>query len=577
MNAPAQQGFTLRYFFSGVDSLERQPELKTSFPSSREANAYLAVLPQQLRSQGFITASVDSIVTIDSVTTGVHLFLGTIYKWLGITTRPVDEDILQALRWSGHRFTNEPLQFSEWQKWQLAILDHLEENGHPFARVYLDSIVVDYQSVSARLNIDRGPQYLVDSIRVYGTVTISNDFLQRYLGIRNGSVYNRKKLRDVSRKLAELPFVQEEKPSDITMLGSGSILNLYLLPKKNNQVNGLLAFLPNSDQDAARKFQLAGEANILLRNALGSAETIGLNWQQLQKSSPRLHIRYQHPFVFQSPFGMGFRFDMFRKDSSFLNIDMELSADYGAGEKRTASVFLLRKQSIVNSINSVQVINTKQLPAEGDVRSTNLGFGYQYNSTDYRFNPRQGSEFSLHTSGGSRKIRKNNQVLELKDPSNPDFKFERLYDTVKLKSYQFRLSAMGAHYFPVGKQSTLKAAGNAGLFTSQRTFRNELFQIGGHRLLRGFTEESQYVSQYVVLTAEYRYLLDRNSAFFVFTDGGWGKLLAREDRFYLGLGTGLSIETRAGIFNLAWAIGKRDDTDFNLRQSKIHFGFLNYF
>ena len=46
---------------------------------------------------------------------------------------------------------------------------------------------------------------------------------------------------------------------------------------------------------------------------------------------------------------------------------------------------------------------------------------------------------------------------------------------------------------------------------------------------------------------------------------------------YFGTGLGLAFDTKAGIFNLAWAIGKRNDTELNLRQSKIHFGFVNYF
>jgi hypothetical protein len=46
---------------------------------------------------------------------------------------------------------------------------------------------------------------------------------------------------------------------------------------------------------------------------------------------------------------------------------------------------------------------------------------------------------------------------------------------------------------------------------------------------------------------------------------------------YFGTGLGLAFESKVGIFNLAWAVGKRSDAEFNLRQSKIHFGFLNFF
>ncbi len=63
-------------------------------------------------------------------------------------------------------------------------------------------------------------------------------------------------------------------------------------------------------------------------------------------------------------------------------------------------------------------------------------------------------------------------------------------------------------------------------------------------------------------------------------DGGWGQNNSQKksiDYTYIGAGLGLAFETKAGIFNLAWAIGKRSDTQLSLRQSKIHFGFVNYF
>jgi hypothetical protein len=39
----------------------------------------------------------------------------------------------------------------------------------------------------------------------------------------------------------------------------------------------------------------------------------------------------------------------------------------------------------------------------------------------------------------------------------------------------------------------------------------------------------------------------------------------------------LNFETKAGLINLAWAVGKRSDAVWNARQSKIHVGWVNYF
>ena len=570
------QEYIVNYIVVDSFSQKTTPDFQTRFVSRTAAANYLSALPASLQTKGFITNSIDN-VQLDSSSASVQLFLGQQYKWSKINTRTTDQDILEAIRWNEKVFTNDPVSFTNLQGWQEKALNYLEENGHPFAKISFDSIEIEGDEIKGLLTINRGPLYKIDSLRMYGDAKVSNDFLQRYLELPDGSAYNKKKLEGISKKIGQLSYVEEEKPSDLTLLGTGSVLNLYLKSKKNSQVNLLVGFLPNSDQASAKKFQLTGEANVLLRNALSIGETIGLNWQKLQPESQRLNLLYEQPFIFKSPIGLGFNFNMFRKDSTFLNVDMKLGANYDIGSSQKASFFIQRRQTIVNGVNTTQVIFTKQLPQEGDVSSNNLGVSYEYNSTDNRINPRKGAEFFIVTSAGSKKIKKNSQVLELKDPSNPSFKFESLYDTVKLKTYQLRLNAQAARYFSLGGLSVVKTGISAGIYQSGSIYRNELFQIGGYKLLRGFDEESQYVSQYAVGTLEYRFLINTNSNFFAFADGGWGRYSEKLTHTYISTGLGISFETKAGIFNLVWALGKRDDATFNLRQSKIHLGFVNYF
>jgi hypothetical protein len=357
---------------------------------------------------------------------------------------------------------------------------------------------------------------------------------------------------------------------------------MYLKPKRSSQVNVLIGFLPNNDQLSSKKILITGEANLHLKNALGAGETIGLNWQQLQVKSPRLNILYQHPYLFNTPVGLDFAFDMFRKDSTFLNVNFQLGAQYVVNANQAGKVFLQRSQTIVNGVNKNFVLQTYRLPDEADVSSVNVGIDYDLNTTNYRLNPTKGNEFRIITAVGTKRLKKNNEIADLKDPVNPAFDFNTLYDTIKLKTYQLRTRVIAAKYFPLGRQnrSTVKVGFNGGFFQSGNIFRNELFQIGGYKLLRGFDEESQYLTQFGIGTVEFRYLVGQNSYFYAFTDGGWGKnktQIVNVDYTYFGTGLGLAFETKVGIFNLAWAVGKRSDLEFNLRQSKIHFGFLNYF
>src|SRR5690606_21959128 len=164
---------------------------------------------------------------------------------------------------------------------------------HPFAKVWLDSVRLTPEGVQAKWMVDEGPSYKIDSIRVHGNAKISNEFLQRYLNIPHGSMFSKEKLLAISRRIRELPYVEEEQPSKLIWLNSGSVIELYLKQKRSSQVNVLVGFLPNNDQLASKKLMVTGEANLNLKNALGAGETIGLNWQQLQKSSPRLTLLYQ--------------------------------------------------------------------------------------------------------------------------------------------------------------------------------------------------------------------------------------------------------------------------------------------
>lgn len=556
-------------------------DLKTAFLTRNECVSYINQLPAYLQAKGYVTASLDSI-HYDSAFARIVLYTGDKYEWTQLDASQIDPSVLQAIGWRDKVFAEKPMDFSQVQQWQEKILGYMENNGYPFSKVYLDSLQLDNEKIWAQLKLEKGPSYKIDSIRVFGDVKIANEFLQRYLDIRNGSLFNKEKLLRVSRRMRELAYVEEEYPSKLVWLGTGSTLEMYLKPRRSSQVNVLVGFLPNNDQLSSKKILITGEANLNLKNALGSGETIGLNWQQLQVKSPRLNIIYQHPYLFNTPIGLDFAFDMFRKDSTFLNVNFQLGAQYILNVNQSGKLFVQRTQTIVNGVNKNFILQTYRLPDEADVSAINVGVDYEYNNTNYRLNPTKGNEFRIITSVGTKKIKKNNEIIELKDAGNPSFEFGSLYDTMKLKTYQLRARVSAAKYFPLGQQnrSTIKMGINGGLFQSGNVFRNELFQIGGYKLLRGFDEESQYLSQFLIGTAEFRYLVGQNSFFYAFTDGGWGRNNSQNadlNYTYFGTGLGLAFETKVGIFNLAWAVGKRSDLEFNLRQSKIHFGFVNYF
>jgi outer membrane protein assembly factor BamA len=578
--ARAQDKYRLQYLFADKDTAIR-PEslgLETSFDGIQQCVQYASGLIPLLQSKGYLYASVDSL-QFDSTSARAWLFTGGKYRWKSIMVDPAVSRWANLAGLNVSAIRGKPFDYIKMEGWKQKMLRQLENNGYPFASVRLDSLLFSESDVSARLEVETGPVYRIDSIRITGTAHINNYFMQRYLDIQNGSIYKGDKLDQISSRIQELPFLTESKKWDLTMLGTGSTVNLYLESKKSSQVNLLVGFLPDNAQKGG-KLLLTGEANVNLRNALGGGETIAANWQQLQVQSPRLNLAFQQPYLFHSPFGFDFNFNLFKKDSSFLNLNFQVGLQYLVSARQSGKIFLQFASTNLLTIDTALIIATRQLPQYLDVGSSNLGVDYQFNNTNYRFNPLRGNELNLIASAGIREIRQNSTIVGLSDKNDPGFDYSSLYDTLKLKSYQFRIKALAAHYFKLGRQSTIRAAAQAGWLQTEDPFKNEIFQIGGYRLLRGFDEESIYATSYLVGTTEFRYLIGRNSFLFTFTDFGWARnnsFTEKEQHTYLGLGLGISFETPAGLFNMAYAVGKRDDAAFNLRQSKIHFGFVSLF
>jgi len=581
MEAKAQDKYAVTYRFLDKDTLHTAESLglKRGFSSRTECISYMNSVVNQQKMKGFITFSVDS-VHYDSLRAEAWVFAGARYIWKNIRVPGNEASLFSALGYQEKLFNGKAVDLNKLQQFQERMLGYMDNHGYPFAKFQLDSLVMDGGEVSGVWAVEKGPHYKIDSITVTGTAKISKYYLQQYLEIPNGSYYREDKLEAISRRIMELPFLKESRPWNMTMVGTGSVVNLYLDTRRSSQVNAIVGFLP-ANQTLGGKMLITGEANLNLKNAFGGGETLGLNWQQLQIQSPRLNVVFQQPYMFRSRFGFDFNFDLFKKDSSFLNINLILGLQYMVSQRQQGKLFFQSFRTNLITVDTNAIKSTKALPQFLDVSTQNLGLDYSFNNTDYRLNPRKGNEWYIVVSGGLRKIRENNTILGLTtDATGKPYDFSKLYDTLNLRTYMFRMKLAGAHYFRTGKQSTIRTAISGGWLQTENPFRNELFQIGGYKLLRGFDEESIYASQYAVGTVEYRYLIGVNAYLFAFADGGW----ARDKSFgtaishtYFGTGFGLALETKAGILNLSYAVGKRDDQNFSLRQSKIHFGFVSIF
>jgi outer membrane protein assembly factor BamA len=532
-----------------------------------------------LQKNGYLAASIDSVVKSD-LKTIAWIHIGAQYKWGRLKIDSATSSELLTLGLDGGFSKGMLLEPTKLIEFKERILEFYENNGYPFASIKFDSSFFDEGDLYAILNVFKGPLYHIDSIVVNGSLRIQKNFLAKYLNIPPGSIYKKSILNDVSKRIVQSGFIQESKPWDITLYGTGSALNLYTEPKRSSQISLLAGLMPSNNQ-LRGKLLLTGEADMQLRNSFGGGESIALSWQQIQVQSPRLQIGFQKPYLFNTNAGVDFQFNLLKKDSSFLTINTRVGVQYAITNQYTAKLFFQQFTSSLLDVDTNFIKSTKRLPGFLDFSNRNIGLEMAFNSTDDNFNPRSGLEWSVRFAGGTRNIQKNNSITSIKqDQFGKPFNFTALYDTIRPNSSQFRTSGKFDMYSKLGRQSTFKTGIKAGLIKTERLLTNELFQIGGINTLRGFDEESLFASQYLIASIEYRYLIGPLSYLFTFLDGATIQRRSLDNQFsgnFFGMGMGLSFETKSGIFKLAYAAGKQPSGPVNFRESKIHFGFVSLF
>ena len=163
-----------QYFLttSFLDSAEKKTTQKygfnrKEFNSEKERKASLSKLLFKLRQDGFLTASIDSLIT-DSNSISAHIYLGNKYKWAKLGMGNVDEEVLNNIGAPGklfHRKNVSPFALATLME---RIISFEENNGYPFAVIALDSIKLFSAEISAVLKLEKNNLCIIDSFLVRG-------------------------------------------------------------------------------------------------------------------------------------------------------------------------------------------------------------------------------------------------------------------------------------------------------------------------------------------------------------------------------------------------------------------------
>lgn len=554
------------------------------FENKEQAKQYVGNLITELRSDGYLAASVDSFkLKNDSLFAFLHI--GKAYEQFNLNITNLSDAIKKRIKL--------PLKdevLLDWEDWTLLtekLLQYGDNNGYPFSTVQLQEVAVNDSIIYAKVQHNLSKKYSIDSIEIRGTAKINRNYIENYLDLKKGSIYNERKIGLTNQKLLELPFVKTYRSPAVEFFDNRARLFLFMNDEKVNRFDFLLGILPASSSGSGNNFQITGEGLLTLVNILGYGEKFHIEYNNYPNKTRTLQAQIASNYLPLLPLGANIQFNLHINDTTYINRDFEAGILYPLKANNFIKAYYQIEQSNLLEIDEQKIIDELTLPENIDWKKQNYGIAFNYEKLDYRINPTKGVKLNVTANIGSKTILQNLRITQLKNPLDSNFDFSSLYEESDQKFLKYELGLQFDKYWKIRSASVLKTSINSFyLYTSENEksiSESELYRIGGLETLRGFDEESILANWYNVLTLEFRYLIGTNSYFsifgdFAYTENAITKLAAQN--YYdlpIGLGVGLNFETSAGIFSLNYALGRQLTNNFNLKSGKIHFGYLNYF
>ncbi len=557
------QNFTLKLINPDSVKLFKYVKVKNPYKSNKEITRFLNSILNDLRKEGYLLADIDSLV-VDSLNYTAYLRIGSKYKWANLKKGNAETDVISKLGYSEKLYTNRAFSYTETAKFIDKTIRYYENHGYPFVSLKLDSLTINDNSISAVLNINKNKLIKIDSVLVVGNSKINKSFLYRYLDVKPNMPYNEEAFREISKKIKQLPFLNEKQAQIIKLTEKQNKLYLFLDKKNASQFDGIIGILPDNNG----KTIFTGDIKIkLVNNIFRAGETFDLNWRRLQSQTQDFKARVIYPYLLGSPIGTDYSIKIYKKDTSFIDVNNNIGLQYYFKGLNNLKVFYKQRNANILSANGLAFITV--LPDYADITTRSYGLGFTFEKSDYRFNPHKGIFINMSVQTGNKTIKKNPKINDA------------VYTNLLMKSTQYQTEGEVNWFIQIVGNSVLHLGAQYGsVFGDAPIFKNELFRIGGLKTLRGFDEESIFASTFVIPTVEYRFLFNQNSNILVFAESAWyeynGATSYSSDTPY-SIGAGINFDTKAGIFSLNYALGSQKGNPLDLRAGKIHFGLTALF
>lgn len=457
-----------------------------------------------------------------------------------------------------------PFDWEWWQRCQQMMIEIAEDHGYPFAELHVEQVAFDtlrklWQPV---LRLQLHTLVTFDSLMVKPDKgSLKEAFLRKYLGIERNTPFSHRAIEQIDRRLQALGFMRLKGSPEVRFSGLQADLQLPVEWGNSSQIQGFLGFLPN--EQANGDLLVTGELSLRLLNLFRRASRLRLYYNKMRPVAEQLQAAYLHRRLWGA-FDVEGALSLIREDTLFINVDRRLILRYPLTDGSYV------KGGVGLHTSRLGFSPTGTQAEDFRYQETDYFYyvlGWQQSRLDDRWFPAQGWQAEVSVELGNKTIARN--------PFLP----ESYYDTLRLRSLQWRLQWEVGGYWSLSRRQVLHVKQQGEVKQAALLLRNEWGRLGGLRSLRGFNENFFFTPAYTLWSVEWQYLLPPKSYLLLIADYA---LLADDTAFKKlygagALGGGLQLFTRAGNFRLIYAIGAAPGQPFAFNRAKIHFGYVSVF
>ena len=430
-------------------------------------------------------------------------------------------------------------------------LNFYEENGYPFAEARLEEYFWKQNTLTGRVQIEPGPRITWDSVAIKGFDNFTEATLRYELGFYQGRPYQESYLKKLKEYAQQIEYLSFTRPPAVAFFENKTTLFLYTQEQKGNQIDGVVGL--NTQENGETTFN--GDFQLRLLNIFKKGEDLQLRWRRPDASIQELQLGLIWPFLFKSPLWLNTNFELFRQDSSFVNTNFNGLLKYRVARQSFISGGVNYRSSNALQNTDGPTTNTGNFTNLNSFSTITYLLGTEINRLNRALVPYSGYRIEAFAKSGQRSTDQNEQN-----------QLGWLFNTEWL--------------WPFYGNMVAKVGFNSQGLIGENLFENELFRLGGLRSLRGFNEQSIFSSGFAIGTLEYRYRIGEYDYLTLFTDLAYttknvGE--SSETNWLNGVGTGINFRTKGGIFSLFLAVGHDQNSNFDFRTTKVHFGYVNQF